>query len=240
MKKVFVDFVPADEFELGREQSRHLIKSLRMKKGDTVTVCAGDGFDYGCIIKDSSKETAVLEVCYRQACGSEPSVFVTVYQGVAKGDKAEDVIQKCTELGASAFVNVLCARSISRPDEKTAAKKLERYKKIALEAAQQSGRGIIPEVRSMTSLENALKNSSGELKIIFYENGGEKLSDIIIDKNIKSIDIFIGPEGGFEESEVQRVLDAGGKCATLGPRILRTQTAPVAACSAIMLLTDNM
>ena len=130
-------------------------------------------------------------------------------------------------------------RSISRPDEKQANKKNQRYQKIALEAAQQSGRGIIPEIMPMTTLENAIKNDDSELKILFYEGGGESLKTMIT-PDVKSVSIYIGPEGGFEENEVELIKKSGGKIASLGPRILRTQTAPVAALTAIMLLTDNL
>ena len=238
MKKLFLDFVPSGEFELGAEQSRHVAKSLRMKPGDTVIVNGADKNDYGCVIRRTG-ERVLLEVCYKQANESEPDVFVTLYQGVAKGDKLETIIQKCTELGVSRFVPVLTSRSVSRPDSKSAAKKKTRYEKIALEASQQSGRGIVPEICEMVNLENALTSASGDVKIIFYELGGEKLADII-DKKYKSIDIFIGPEGGFEKSEVESVLNAGGIAATLGARILRCETAPLAAASAIMVLTGNM
>ena len=180
-----------------------------------------------------------MSVCYKQANNSEPSVKVTLYQGVPKASKLEDVIQKCTELGIAAICPTLTHRSVSRPDEKQAKKKGERYKKIALEAAQQSGRGIVPEIMDMTELKKAVENDESELKILFYEGGGESLKSII-PQNIKSVSVYIGPEGGFEESEVELIKSAGGKIASLGPRILRTQTAPVTALSAIMLLTGNL
>ena len=151
----------------------------------------------------------------------------------------EDIIQKCVELGIFSITPVLTKRSISRPDEKQAAKKQQRYAKIALEAAQQSGRGIVPEIKMMTDFKKAVSECEADLIIIFYEGGGESLKSLI-NKDIKSIAIFIGPEGGFEKEEVDAVIKKGGINATLGKRILRTQTAPVAALSAIMLLTDNL
>ena len=156
-----------------------------------------------------------------------------------KSSKLEDVIQKCTELGISAICPTLTNRSVSRPDEKSAKKKKQRYEKIALEAAQQSGRGIVPEIMDMASLEKAVKNDDSELKILFYEGGGESLKSMI-NQDIKSVSIYIGPEGGFEEKEVELIKASGGKIASLGPRILRTQTAPVAALTAIMLLSNNL
>lgn len=239
MQKLFVDFVPENKITLNDEQSRHIAKSLRMKKGDMLTLSCQDGNDYGCIIDEITKDAVTLSVCYRQANGSEPTVKVTLYQGVPKGDKLEDVIQKCTELGITSVCPVLTHRSVSRPDEKSATKKQERYQKIALEAAQQSGRGIVPKIQKMTTLKTAVENDDSNLKILFYEGGGERLKDII-PKDTGSISIYIGPEGGFEKEEVEYLKEKGAVIASLGPRILRTQTAPVAALTAVMLLTDNM
>lgn len=239
MQKLFVDFIPEGTVTLNEEQSRHIAKALRMKVGDMLTLCAGNGKDYGCIIESTVGSGVTLSVCYEQVSNSEPSVKVTLYQGVPKGDKLEDIIQKCTELGVSKIQSVLTHRSVSRPNEKSAEKKLARYRKIALEAAQQSGRGIVPEIKPMTNLEKAVADDDSELKILFYEGGGAPLKSIV-NENIKSVSVYIGPEGGFEESEVELIQQSGGVVTTLGKRILRTQTAPVAALSAIMLLTNNL
>ncbi len=239
MQKLFVDFIPCGKIFLNEEQSRHIAKSLRMKVGDMLTLTCGDGDDYGCIIDEINSGQIILSVCYRQANKSEPTVKVSLFQGVPKNDKMEDIIQKCTELGIASIKPVLTRRSVSRPDEKAAKKKQIRYQKIALEAAQQSGRGIVPEVREMETLEQAVKKDNSNLKILFYEGGGEPLSKIV-DRNVKSVSFYIGPEGGFEEGEVELIKNSGAMVATLGRRILRTQTAPVAALTAIMLLTGNL
>lgn len=240
MKKLFTEYDGVSEkIYLNEEQSRHITKSLRMKKGDMLTVCTGDGNDYGCIIDDINKDGARLAVCYKQASDSEADIKVSLYQGVPKGDKFEDIIQKCTELGVYEIIPVLTKRCVSRPQEKQAEKKRQRYARIALEAAQQSGRGIVPEIKKMTELKTAVSQCEAEIKIVFYEGGGEPLSTII-KKGAKSAAVFIGPEGGFEKEEVELLKQNGAVAATLGKRILRTQTAPVAALSAIMLLTGNL
>ncbi|MEZ3420587.1 MAG: 16S rRNA (uracil(1498)-N(3))-methyltransferase [Eubacterium sp.] len=240
MQKLLLDYGFDKKIVLDEEQSRHIAKSLRMKKGDMITVCNGNGTDYGCIIEEITKSGVTLSVCYEQASQSEPDIRVSLYQGVPKGDKMEDIIQKCVELGVFSITPVLTKRSISRPDEKQAAKKQIRYGKIALEAAQQSGRGIVPEIKSMTDFKTAVNECDADLIILFYEGGGESLKSIIRSSEAESIAVFIGPEGGFEKEEVDAVLQKGGISATLGKRILRTQTAPVAALSAIMLLTGNL
>ncbi len=242
MQKLFIENELINEkIILNEEQSRHIARSLRMKKGDMLTVCDGAGTDYGCIIDEITKDFVALSVCYKQASSSEPSIKVSLFQGVPKGDKIEDIIQKCVELGIYEITPVLTERSVSRPDEKQAQKKQARYQKIALEAAQQSGRGIVPKINKMQNFKQAVQNCNADVKILFYEGGGKSIKSIVNEnKNASSFAIFIGPEGGFEKEEVDEILNFGGINATLGARILRTQTAPVAALAAIMLLTDNL
>lgn len=239
MQKLFVENISDEKIILDGESARHIAKSLRMRVGDVICVTDGSGEDYGCQIEEITKDEVVLKVCYKQACESEPTCKVTIYQGVPKSTKLEDIIQKCVELGVTEIVPTLTKRCVSRPDDKSAGKKNQRYQKIALEAAQQSGRGIVPKIENMKTLKQALAEDESEVKIVFFEGGGKKLTDII-DKNTKSVSIFIGPEGGFEEAEVEQIESAGGVRATLGKRILRTQTAPVAGLTAIMLLTGNL
>lgn len=239
MQKLFIDYTPEGTIVLDGEQARHIAKSLRMKTGDMLTVTDGQGNDYGCLIEKITKDTVELKVCYIQACGSEPTCSVTIYQGVPKSTKMEDIIQKCVELGVFRIVPVLTKRCVSRPDGKQAEKKNARYRKISLEAAQQSGRGIVPEISEMITLKQAVAQDESETKIVFYEGGGASIKEIV-NKNSKSVSIYIGPEGGFEADEVQYIVDSGGIRATLGPRILRTQTAPVAGLTAVMLITGNL
>ena len=239
MQKLFLDYTPENEIILDGEEARHIAKSLRMKVGDMLTVTDGSGNDFGCQIETVTKETVTLKVCYRQANNSEPTCKVTIYQGVPKSTKLEDIVQKCVELGVYSIVPTLTQRCVSRPDQKSAAKKNQRYQKIALEAAQQSGRGIIPEIVPMKTLAQAITEDESDVKIVFYEGGGEPIKSIV-SPDCKSVSVYIGPEGGFEKNEVEQIVSAGGVQATLGKRILRTQTAPVAALTAIMLLTNNL
>lgn len=239
MQRLFLDEISGNEVILDAQQSRHIAKSLRMRVGDMLMLCDGEGNDYGSIIEEITKESVRLKICYKQASEQEPDCRVTIYQGVPKGSKFEDIIQKCVELGVTRIVPTLTKRCVSRPDEKSGAKKNVRYNKIALEAAQQSGRGIVPEIAEMKTLVQAVADDDSEIKIVFYEGGGAPLRDII-NSDVKSVSVYIGPEGGFESDEVELIEKSGGVRATLGKRILRTQTAPVAALTAIMLLTDNL
>ena len=241
MPRFFVEPFDGENIVLYGENAKHISKSLRMKVGDIVTLSDSSGTDYGCAITAIDKSTVSLKVLYSSPSEVEPTVNVTLYQGVPKGDKMEEIIQKCVEIGVTKIVPVLTSRSVSRPDEKSALKKNARYQKIALEAAKQSGRGIIPQVMPMITFDKAIIDSDEELKILFYEGGGKPLNQIIdASKGAKNIAIFIGPEGGFEKSEVEKITEKGAVSATLGKRILRTQTAPVTALSCIMLLTGNL
>jgi len=163
-----------------------------------------------------------------------------VYQGLPKADKMDSIVQKAVETGAVRIVPVMTARCVSKPDEKAAAKKIERWQKISQEAAKQSGRGVIPQVGALVNYRSAIKEAAqnGEI-ILFFEGGGQSISQLVSSET-KNLAIFIGPEGGFEQAEVDFALQNGGKIGTLGARILRTETAPVAALAAIMLSTGNM
>lgn len=123
MQKLFVENINDEKIILDGESARHIAKSLRMKVGDVICVTDGGGDDYGCQIEEITKDEVVLKVCYKQACESEPSCRVTIYQGVPKSSKMEDIIQKCVELGVCKIVPTLTKRCVSRPDDKAAGKK---------------------------------------------------------------------------------------------------------------------
>ena len=216
------------------EDGRHIARSLRMHTGDALTLSDGAGTDYTGEIESITGDTVMVRLKNR----SEPTLRVTLYPGMPKADKLELITQKAVELGVTKIVPVLTSRSVSRPDAKSVSKKQERLQRIALEAAKQSGRGIIPEIGKMTDLESALKTAPGK-KILFYEGGGEALGTLVSPDEAE-VSVFIGPEGGFDAAEVQLAKQYGATPATLGPRILRTETAPLAALSVLMYITGNM
>ena len=181
-----------------------------------------------------------MKVTTQEECTHEPDIELTLYFALTKGDKPETVIQKCIELGVTELVPVLTDRCVSRPDAKAAQKKLQRYRKIALQAAMQSRRGIVPEVRPLTELKTAAAELSVYDKaIVFYEGGGKPLREIISGSD-KKLAVFIGPEGGFEQREIDLLESSGAVRATLGSRILRAETAPIAAAAVIMFHTGNL
>lgn len=223
------------------EDARHIEKSLRMKCSEELTLVSPDKTEYSCVIESFLPEGVEVRVVSQELSESEPSVEVTLYQSLTKGDKMELVVQKSVELGVTRIVPVITSRCISRPDKKTIAKKTERWQKIALSASQQSHRGIVPRVDECMSLEEALNDTEqNDLSLIFYEGGGESLRTLLGGFDKGKIGIFIGCEGGFDISEVDRANARNVNSATLGRRILRTETAPLASLSAIMCLTGNM
>ena len=224
-----------DFFVLTGENANHA-KVLRLKNGDSVLVCDGAGNECVCTVSDVSPGQISLVVNGRQTATTEPRVQVSVYMAFSKGDKLEHVIQKATELGAYEIVAFPSSRCVSRPDEKSLAKKLERWQKIAASAAEQSGRGRIPQVLTVASYAAALERAAkADLAILFYENEHATTLKMALDGNKYSIvSLLTGPEGGLEAREVEQAREAGLRVCTLGSRILRCETAPLCALSAVM------
>ena len=233
-------FVSKDELHgeflvLTGENAIHA-KVLRLKNGEQVMVCDGEGIECLCTISNISTEQVCLVVDHRQDSVSEPKVKASIYMAFAKGDKLEHVIQKATELGAYEIVAFPSARCVSKPDEKSQRKKLERWHKIAASAAEQSGRGYIPQILTVDSYKTALKRASeADLGILFYENErANTLKSTLQNNSYSSISLLTGPEGGLTTEEVMQAADAGLQICTLGARILRCETAPLCALSAVM------
>lgn len=222
------------------EDAKHIGTVLRMKAGELAILCDGEGEDCLCRIISVNKELVEFEVLDRQRNEAEPSVFITLYQCMPKGDKMDFIVQKATELGVGRIVPVLSKRCVSRPDEKSFVKKILRWQKIAEEAAKQCGRGKVPEVGAARDFKAAVKEySQSKRGILFYECGGVGLSEIV-SRETGELGVFVGCEGGFEAEEAAFAQEHGIAAATLGKRILRCETAPLAALAILMNLTGNM
>lgn len=244
MPRFFIDYIPDETAVITGADAQHIALSLRMRKGEKLVLCDCLGTDYDGEIEQIEPGGASVLVRILGCCQSisEPSVRVTLYQSLPKQDKFDTVVQKAVELGVYRIVPVLSARCISRPDEKAFAKKRQRWQKIADEAAKQSGRGILPQVGDLMKFTDAIQEAAAVYSgktLLFYEGGGERILDLLKDQT-PDVAVFIGPEGGFESGEVLLAQNIGAVCATLGPRILRTETAPIAALAAIMQATGNL
>ena len=220
----------------------NISRVLRMRKGDLAVVCDCRGNDLLCRITSASDKLVELDIIGRKPSAGEPDIRLRLFQCLPKSDKMDFIVQKAVELGAAEVIPVISKRCVSRPDAAGADKKRIRWQRIAEEAAKQCGRGIIPQVGAAVSFEEAVRSfdSGKSTGIFFYECGGKKLNDIIGKEKHDNIDIFIGSEGGFEREEAQLAENAGITAATLGTRILRCETAPIAAISVLMNLTNNM
>ena len=233
-------FVTADEWNetiinLTGENAQHA-RVLRLKEGEQVLVCDGAGLEALCAVETASNKELSLTVLAVRESTAEAAVRASVYVAFPKADKLEHVIQKATELGAYEIVAFPSSRCISRPDDKSLKKKLERWQKIAAAAAEQSGRGMIPDVVVLGSYNQALERAGkSDLAILFYENEhATTLRMALTSCEYRSVSILSGPEGGLEAGEVEMAREAGLRICTLGKRILRCETAPLCGLSAIM------
>jgi len=211
------------------EDAHHLTHVLRTRIGEKVQVCDGEGHVYETVLETPGEEV-ILRVLTESPSDTEPPYVAAVYQALVKGDKMETVIQKATETGASVIVPVITSRCTVKLDPKDAAKKTERWQKIACEAAKQCGRGILPKVLPPMSFADAVRQASeADLPLFCYEGEGTVPLTRICRNTDKpaTIALFIGPEGGFADKEVSSAQTAGMQLCGLGKRILRTETAAI-------------
>ena len=240
MPRFFTNVIDENNIVLTGSDANHIGCSLRMKVGEALTVCC-NGTDYNCKIRSITADSVYLDLIEKHLCAAEPRINVTLFQAVPKLDKLEFIVRKSTELGVTRVVPVLTRRCVSRPSEKDFAKKAERLRKIAAEAAMQSGRGMIPEVSSIVGWKEAVSMMSGLDKtvILYEEEGGNSFRDIDFSSSV-NIGLVIGSEGGFDSEEVDAAVAAGAERIWLGKRILRCETAPITALSILMFLTNSM
>lgn len=231
MRKLFLDCVDGDVITLTGDDHKHIAYSLRMRKGDEITVCAA-GVDYTAIIREITKNSTVAEITGKARSTAEPETDVTLFFGALKGDKNDYVVQKCTELGVKEFVPFISDFSaVGRESVKT-----ERLARIALEAAKQSGRGVVPTVNDTVEFNDLLDLLKDYTAVVFpYEQEEELPLDEFLGKSKRGkTAIIIGPEGGFSKKEAEELRGISGGSVTLGERILRADTACVSVVSVVM------
>ena len=217
------------------------VRVLRLRPGEDMIICDGHGTDYKCRLVKADKEQVEAEVIEIVPCPAEPSVQVTVLCGLPKGDRTDYIIQKCVEAGASEIMFFQSDRCVAKPDKPE--KKLERWQRIAEEAAKQSGRGIIPQVSWAGEYADALNVANQkELGLFMYETGEREALNAVLEANsdVKTAAIVTGPEGGFAPFEADLARIVGLHICSMGERILRCETAPVVAVSALMYATGNL
>ena len=217
------------------------IRVLRLRAGDDIVICDGAGHDYKCRLVRSDKDEAEAEIIEVTQCAAEPTVSVRVLCGLPKGDKTDYIIQKCVEAGAHEICFFRSERVVQRTEGIT--KKLERWNRISEEAAKQSGRGIIPEVRWLDTYVEALDAAKQQEAAFFmYETGEREGMRAALKgaEKLGSAAIITGPEGGFEPYEADMARKVGMHICAMGARILRCETAPVVALTALMYESGNL
>lgn len=242
MHKFFTpkELINGDVAKIIGDDVKHIYKVLRISEGEKVTLNNCEGVEYLGRVTSVSKQEVLIEILEKLESNNESNVKIYLFQGLPKSQKMDLIVQKGTELGITEFIPTITHRVDVKL--KGEFKKLDRLNRIALEAAKQSKRSIIPKVSEPIEFDEVLeKINSLDLLIVPYENANnfgiktlinELRKDNVVD-NIKNIGIFVGPEGGIEESEIERLKDKGAYIVTLGKRILRTETAGFVATSLI-------
>ncbi|WP_046214702.1 16S rRNA (uracil(1498)-N(3))-methyltransferase [Paenibacillus wulumuqiensis] len=251
-------FVPANQFSeqevtITGEDARHIIRVMRSQEGDELIACDGSELDVLAEIVSMEDGIVIAHIVERLEQLSEAGVQVTIAQSLPKGDKMETVIQKCTELGAAAFVPFLSERTVVQYDSRKEEKRIQRWSKIAKEAAEQSHRSRIPQIGQPLSWKQLLA-TFGQYDLICFcyeKENGSQLRDVVqpFAANLQQrqdadtparVLIVVGPEGGFAEQEVEAAEQQGAVPTGLGRRILRTETAAMTALACIMYETGEM
>lgn len=218
------------------EDVKHISKVLRCKIGEELEVCDKDNNEYICEITNIDKNIVNLDILEKADIKRESNLKIRLYQGLPKGPKMEMILQKLTEVGVDEIVLVQTKRSVAKVDDKKEDKKFDRWERIIYEAAKQSKRGKLPKLRGVLSFKEALEEmQNNDMNICPYENERTvSIKKAIKNSDIKNIGIFVGPEGGFAEEEIEKIQEIGSKVVSLGPRILRTETASVVASSIVL------
>lgn len=235
--------ITADILTIVGDDVNHMKNVLRMRSGETFTAADENGIFYHCEVDILDKQQVTAKILDKEQGGSELSSKIYLFQGLPKSDKMELIIQKAVELGAYEIIPVATKRAIVKLDAKKEASKLKRWQAIAEGAAKQSGRMLVPQISEVKTFGEALQMAKAlDVNVIPYEcakgmDGTREIFGSI--KPGMSVGIFIGPEGGFEESEVEKAQELGIQPVTLGKRILRTETAGLTTLSILMYLLEE-
>jgi 16S rRNA (uracil1498-N3)-methyltransferase len=232
--------ITKEHVTLSSAQAHQIRNVLKLQSGDRIVVLDNAGFEYDVALEELGKNKAVGKILQKRPVTGEPRTQITLYQSLLAREKFEHVLQKCTEVGVVCFVPVITQRSIVR-DTSITSHKLSRWRRIIQEAAEQSHRGRIPQLRNAAHFETiAAELQKYDLALIFSPQG-QLLRDVLSKSApaTTNVGLLIGPEGGFTEVEVEAACSLGAKAVTLGPRILRTETAAVVTSALILYQLNN-
>lgn len=239
MHKFFVskDNIVGNKCTIEGDDVKHIYKVLRLKEGEKISINNCEGKEYVGKLIDINKKEVIIDILEEIELNNESDIKVHLFQGMPKSTKMDLIVQKNTELGIRSITPIITERVVVKNDSEF--KKVDRWNRIALEACKQSKRSLIPNINTPIEFEELLiKMKDMDLIVVPYESkkgdGIKKLINDVANTQIKNIAIIIGPEGGFEEEEISKLEEVGAYIVTLGPRILRTETAGFVALTLLM------
>lgn len=217
----------------------HVVRVLRLAAGDPIILFNGTGVDYDAVLKTVAKSGVTAELGQGHAVDHESPLGILLLQGVSRGTRMDIVMQKATELGVQAIQPVLAERTVVRLDDGRAATRLAHWRRIVVSACEQCGRSVVPEVHPPVSMEAALAGLAPDALRLTLDPGADGNVRTLLAGRRKVV-LAVGPEGGFSEAEIRVLGDAGFKGLRLGPRILRTETAPLAALAVLQFAGGDL
>jgi len=235
-----VPLQPHCRFTLGDGQARYLARALRLRPGDTLTLFDGSGGEYGAEILRIEKNAVEIETGTFSERSSESKLPIRLVQGVSKGGRMDTVVQKATELGVQIISPVLSEYSVLKLDGEKAAKRRDHWQRISQSACEQCGRNVVPAIDAVIPINGWHKNNRSEAatRLILIPDAPAPLSSVA--RPGSRVTLLIGPEGGFSDAEQKQATSCGFKPVSLGPRILRTETAAIAAITAVQTLWGDL
>ena len=238
-RRFFIDpsRISGDLITISGDTARQIITVLRLKEGDHISLLDGTGQEYESQIITLAKNEITARIISAECCIAEPKLQLSLAICLPKGDKLDFIIQKCSELGISELIVVGSERSVAKLSSDKIETKLTRWRKIAMEATEQSGRGRVIDITILEDIANLADIvKKHPLALVAWEDESQSSlkSTLRGNSKIDSIMMIIGPEGGFTQREIDQLRAAGAKCVSLGKRMLRCETAAIAACAAIM------
>ena len=216
----------------------HIMRVLRLRVGDSLTAFDGRGGEYPAKITAFGKGTVLIQAGAHQATERESPLGVTLVQGISRGERMDWVMQKATELGVCRIVPLITERTVVRLDEHQIENRLRHWRAIVVSACEQCGRNRVPEVTGPTPLERYLAAPSSERRLLLSPSGTLRVQEL--DRGLAALALLVGPEGGLSEAEQQRAHAAGFAALRLGPRVLRTETAAIAALTALQVQLGDL
>ena len=233
--RIYCQFEIADavQVELGVNAAHHAARVLRLRRGDDVVLFDGKGGDYAASIHEVNRARVLVDVGRHRPDDRESALHVCLAQGLATGDKMDTILQKAVELGAAAFQPIASRRSVVKLTDERSARRAAHWQQVAIAACEQCGRNRLPDVRPVEEVDSWVVHQTG-VRLILAPDGAQRFADL--PRPGESVTLLVGPEGGFSDAEVTLALAAGFKPVRMGPRILRTETAGLAALAAMQAL----